>query len=224
MSFRRYPIILTALLACCSASFAADLVVEDWSSHAVGMKGIPPGWERQPWSKGAYDFTVIENKGHKVVHMKSADDSSRICKVIKDTVGLDKTPILEWTWKVISLPNSGDARERKTDDKAAQLYVTWLRYPEAFRSRVIGYIWNSVATDQVIFKSHKSATVTYIVVRSGPADVGVWLTERRNVREDYKMIYGEEPDDPAVITFGCDSNDTKSSAESLMGRIRFRGP
>jgi hypothetical protein len=224
VSLGRYSIILTALLACCSAGLAADLVVEDWSPHAVGMKGIPPGWERQPWTKGAYDFTVIENDGHKVAHMKSADDSSRISKVIKNMVDLKATPILEWQWNVVTLPKGGDARERRTDDKAAQLYVTWPRFPDALRSRVIGYIWNSAPTDQLIFKSHKSATVTYIVVRSGPADVGVWLTERRNVREDYKMIYGEEPDDPAVITFGCDSNDTKSSAESLMGTISFKRP
>jgi hypothetical protein len=158
------------------------------------------------------------------MHMKSVNDSSRISKVIKDMVDLKATPILEWQWKVVTLPKEGDARKRKTDDEAAQLYVTWPRFPEALRSRVIGYIWNSVPTDEKIFKSHKSMTVTYIVVRSGPVDVGAWLTERRNVREDYRMIYGEEPDDPAVITIGVDSNDTKSSAESLMGTIVFKGP
>jgi hypothetical protein len=216
--------LFAVLLMCCSPSLAANFVVEDWSSYPVGTRGIPAGWERQPRSKGAYDFTVIENDGHKVVHMKSADDSSRICKVIKDTVDLDKTPILEWKWKAISLPKGGDARERISDDKAAQLYVTWPRFPEALSSRVIGYIWNSAPTDQLIFKSHKSMIVTYIVVRSGPADVGRWGTETRNVRKDYKMIYGEEPDNPAAITFGCDSNDTKSSAESLMGTMAFKGP
>lgn len=158
------------------------------------------------------------------MHMKSANNSSRICKVIKDMVDLDKTPILEWRWKVSTLPRDGDVRKGKTDDKAAQLYVAWRRFPEAVNSRVIGYVWNSVPANPVAFRSHKSTMVTYIAVRSGPADVGAWLTERRNVREDYKMIYGEEPDDPAVITFGCDSNDTKSSAESFMGRIVFRGP
>jgi Protein of unknown function (DUF3047) len=216
-------LLLAVLVSCCSAALAAESVVEDWSSCPVGTRGIPPGWERQPWSKGTYDFTVVENDGHKVMHMRSVNDSSRICKVIKDTVVLDKTPILEWRWKVISLPISGDVRERRTDDKSAQIYVTWPRFPEALNSRVIGYIWNSVPTEQAIFKSHKSVMVTYIIVRSGPAGLGAWITERRNIREDYKMIYGEEPDDPAVITFGCDSNDTKSSAESFMGTIAFKG-
>lgn len=202
---------------------AGDVVIEDWSSHAVGTRGIPAGWERcRSSSKGVYDFTVIEKDGMKVMHMQSRSDSSRISKVIKDVVDLDKTPILEWKWKVTTLPKGGDSRSRKTDDKAAQLYVTWPRFPETVRSRVIGYIWNNVPTDKPTFKSHKSPILTYIVVRSGPTDVGVWLTESRNVREDYKMVYGEEPESPSVITFGCDSNDTGSSAESYMGSILFK--
>ena len=67
--------------------------------------------------------------------------------------------------------------------------------------------------------------VTYVVVRSGPADLHKWITERRNAREDFKRIYGEEPTEPAeVVTIGIDSNDTKSRAESHMGAIVFRKP
>ena len=64
------------------------------------------------------------------------------------------------------------------------------------RSQIIGYIWDSTAPVGSIFKSKKSGTVTYVVVRSGPQDLGKWVTERRNVREDFKRIYGEEPEDP----------------------------
>ena len=67
--------------------------------------------------------------------------------------------------------------------------------------------------------------VTYVVVRSGPADLDKWITERRNVLEDFKRIYGEEPDEPAeIMSIGIDSNDTRSRAESYMGAILFRKP
>jgi hypothetical protein len=49
---------------------------------------------------GACDFTVIENDGHKAMHMKSVDSASRISKVIKDIVNLKETPILGWKWHV----------------------------------------------------------------------------------------------------------------------------
>jgi hypothetical protein len=66
--------------------------------------------------------------------------------------------------------------------------------------------------------------VTYVVVRSGPAELGKWLTERRNVAEDFKRIYGTEPDAPSALSIAIDSNDTKSSAESFVGALLFRRP
>jgi len=67
--------------------------------------------------------------------------------------------------------------------------------------------------------------VHYIVVRSGSADLGKWITEKRNVLEDYKKIYGESPSEAAgVITLSINSQNTGSRAESLFGKILFRKP
>src|SRR5262249_39700624 len=51
-----------------------------------------------------------------------------------------------------------------------------------------------------IAKSQKTGTVTFIVLRSGSADLGRWVTERRNVAADYQTIFGEPPEDPRAIT------------------------
>jgi Protein of unknown function (DUF3047) len=92
------------------------------------------------------------------------------------------------------------------------------------RSQIIGYIWDTTAPVGTIVKSEKTGTVTYVVVRSGPADLGKWLTERRNVAEDYRKIYGAAPDNPGVISLAIDSDDTSSSAESFFGAILFKKP
>jgi hypothetical protein len=208
-----------------AAAMAADVVViEDWSAAPVGHKGVPPDWAKQGWGHPAYDFTVIEQDGQRVLHLKSAGDSSNVNKDIRGRVRLRDTPVLEWTWKVVALPKGADARRAETDDEAAQLYVVWPRFPEAVRSQIIGYIWDTKAPAGSIFKSKKSGTVTYVVVRSGSADLGKWITERRNVREDFRRIYGEEPDDPGGLSFGIDSDDVKGAAESYLGRILFRTP
>lgn len=225
MTLRYSGLIATVLLALLAIALAAELVVvEDWSTHQVGAKGLPAQWQRQRWGSPAYDFTVVEDGGRKVLHLKSANDSSNISKEIKGKVNLKETPILEWSWKVVELPKGADSRRKETDDQAAQIYVTWPRFPEAVRSRIIGYVWDTTAPAGTIVKSQKTGTVTYIVVRSGPADLGKWITERRNVRDDYKQIFGEEPEDPSVISFGIDSDDVKGTAESYMGPIMFRKP
>ncbi|MBI4589650.1 MAG: DUF3047 domain-containing protein [Candidatus Rokubacteria bacterium] len=198
------------------------VVVEDWSKHEVGATGIPEGWKGQNWGSPAYDLAVVAESPTKVLHLKSRNEGSMVTKEVK--VNLRETPILEWQWKVVVLPTGGDSRKKATDDQAAQLYVTFPRFPSAVRSRIIGYVWDTTVPEGTIVPSQKTSLVTYVVVRSGTKDLNRWLTESRNVYEDYKRIYNEEPEEVGAVSIAIDSNDTKSSAESFMGEIRFTKP
>ncbi len=215
---------LAAVFLIVAPSRAADtLVVEDWSKQPEGKTGIPEGWKGQSWGSPKYDFRVETVDGRKMLHLKSDGDSSAIVKEVK--VDVDMWPILEWTWRAVKLPVGGDARKSATDDEAAQIYVVFPRFPSAVRSRIIAYIWDTTAPVGSVFKSEKTGTVTYVVVRSGPAELNKWFTERRNVLEDYKKIYGESPaEQVGVISVLIDSNDTHSSAEAFIGGILFRKP
>jgi Protein of unknown function (DUF3047) len=67
---------------------------------------------------------------------------STISKEVR--VDVKQFPILVWRWKVVTLPRGGNSR-RETDDQAAQVYATFPRFPTAFRSRIIGYVWDTTA-------------------------------------------------------------------------------
>ena len=221
---------LAGLLAALPAAVGAiafaqpsSVVVEDWEKIPAGTQGIPPGWQGQKWGDPRYDFTVVQDGAGKALQLKSADDSSSISKEIK--VDVKQYPILEWTWKVVALPPRGNARKAETDDEAAQLYVTFPRFPTTLRSRIIGYIWDSTEPVGASFQSAKVSSVHFIVVRSGSADLGKWIAEQRNVLEDYKKIYRENPSEPAgAITLSINSQNTGSRAESLFGKILFKKP
>ena len=205
---------------------AADppqMSVEDWAKQPEGKTGIPDGWKGQNWGSPKYDFRIVTQSGRKAIHLKSINDSSTISKEVK--VDVKTWPILQWSWQAVTLPKGGDARKSATDDEAAQIYVTFPRFPAAVRSRIISYIWDTTAPVGSVFKSEKTGLVTYIVVRSGPTDLGKWLTESRNVLDDYRKIYGEAPgEDVGAISIAIDSNDTNSTAESYFGEISFRKP
>jgi Protein of unknown function (DUF3047) len=200
-----------------------DVVVDDWRAGPLGQQGIPPGWEGQTWGKtSAFALSVVvDESGQRVLHLESRNDRATITRDLRGSVSLARTPILRWRWKVIALPAGGDARKLETADQAAQVYVTWPRVPALLRSRIIGYAWDTSAPAGSTFRSQKTGTVTYIILRSGPAEAGRWLEERRDVRADFLAIYGEEPPDPGAITLSIDSNDTHSHAESLIGPLRF---
>lgn len=205
------------------AADPATMPVEDWAGQPEGKTGIPDGWKGQNWGSPKYDFRIVTESGRKAIHLKSAGDSSTISKEVK--VDVKTSPILQWSWRVVTLPKDGNACKSATDDEAAQIYVTFPRFPTAVRSRIISYIWDTTAPVGTTCKSEKTGLVTYVVVRSGPADFGKWLTESRNVLEDFKKIYSETPgEDVGAISLAIDSNDTRSSAESFFGEILFRKP
>lgn len=216
-----------ALLLVTGAGAAADrqVVVEDWSRYPPGTHGVPPRWVSETWGRASHvDLTVERDDGRPVLHLRSQGDRATISLDLRGRVNLNETPILEWSWKVAELPRGGDARVKRTSDLAAQVYVVWPRAPALLRSRIIGYVWDATAPAGAVFKSAKTNTITYVVLRSGPAHLGAWVSERRNVAEDYRTIYGEEPEDPGALSLSIDSNDTRSRAESFIGPIVFRGP
>jgi hypothetical protein len=214
----------TAFLALVAAAPTGRVVViEDWMTDAASRRGIPSGWTGEAFGRRAdYDFTIEQRGDGRVLHLESRNDHSTIARDITGRVNLKETPILEWTWKATVLPAGGDLRRKEATDMAAQLYVVWPRFPALLRSRIIGYVWDAATPATTIVKSQKTGTVTFVVMRSGLGDLGKWVTERRNVAEDYAKIFGEFPDDPSAITISIDSNDTHSMAESFMGPIVFR--
>ncbi len=159
-----------------------------------------------------------------MIHLKSAGDSSNINKDIRGKVRLEETPILEWTWKVTALPKGADARQAATDDEAAQIYVVWPRFPQAIRSQIIGYIWDTTAPAGSVFKSQRSGTVTYVVVRSGTADLGSGSRSAATCARTSSGSTVRSWRSPGGVAIGIDSDDVKGTAESFIGRIAFRKP
>ncbi len=223
---RRPLFVTTALvLTLVSFAFAAKTVIENWTSQAPGGHGIPSGWTPYTTLGGrpAYDFVITEDEGRRALRVVSHDEHSTIAKEFN--VDLEATPVLEWSWKIVELPAGADVRRRGTSDLAGYLVVVWPRFPEALRSRLIAYAWGSVEPAGSIERSQKTSTVTFFILRSGSENLGRWLTERRNVVDDYRRVYGERPEEsPKVIAISIDTNDTHSSATTLIGPIAFIGP
>ena len=65
--------------------------------------------------------------------------------------------------------------------------------------------------------------VHYIVVRSGMDDLDKWITEKRNVMDDYRRVFGSEAPQVGGIALMIDTDDTLSDAESYFARVEFNG-
>lgn len=60
--------------------------------------------------------------------------------------------------------------------------------------------------------------VHMIVVGCGPDRLNTWVTEKRNVYEEHKRTYAEEPPMISGIAIMTDTDNTGESAEALLRR------
>ncbi len=88
-------------------------------------------------------------------------------------------------------------------------------------TRLLGYIWDTTAPKEAKVTSQKSSNTRYIVLESGKEHLGEWIQESRNIYDDYKTLFDEDPPDIGGITLMIDSDDTHSSAESFFTDIRL---
>ena len=212
-------IVLNALVASflflsSTAGAAEDrLVIADFTT-GVNEKGVPRGWQLKEKS-GKADFAVVKDGDLNAVRFRSAVTSFSLQKEVR--VDLKQFPMLTWKWKVTKLPVGGDFRKSKTDDQAAQLFLAFSK------TKAIVYIWDTTAPQGTM--GYAAApwpmSIKTVVVRSGTADTGKWFTEVRNVYDDYKKLFGDEPSEVAGVRLQINSQHTETSAESYFANVVF---
>ena len=70
-----------------------------------------------------------------------------------------------------------------------------------------------------------SSGAKMVVVRSGRTDMGAWVTEERNVLEDYRHLFGETERNPVArgIAILTDADNTRSHATGDYADIKVLG-
>ena len=113
------------------------------------------------------------------------------------------------------LPRGGDFRRSGTDDQAAQLIVAFSS------SRFLSYIWDSTAPRGLVAAAPAPPfkKIFAVVIQSGSQALGDWITERRNLLDDYKQAFGETPEAMKGVRLQINSQHTESHAETYWRSI-----
>jgi len=83
------------------------------------------------------------------------------------------------------------------------------------------YIWENRVPEETIIASAHTSRIQMIVVESGGAELGRWPEYVRNVREDYRRAFGEEPGPVRSVGIMTDTDNTGEEARGYYGDIRF---
>ena len=182
-------------------------------------EGVPAGWGLREFA-GRSDVELVRGERTLAVRLRSARTSYALYRDL--VIDLDEFPMLRWSWNVTRLPTGGDVRDKTRDDQAAQVYVVFPRWPSPrTQSDVIGYVWDTTAPVGTTVVSPRAPNVQIIVVESGPARLGAWQRQRRNVAADYRALFRRPAPRVGGIALMIDANDTASAADATIGDLMF---
>jgi len=222
-----------------NADLSEFLKVGEFSMASEGQK-IPEGWEEMTFKKISKhtQYEVVKEENLAFIHASSHAGASGLIRKIN--IDLKKYPIIQWRWKVANVIQSSDVFSKEADDYAARIYITFEYDPDkvSFGKKVkykagrlifgdipiaaINYIWESKTPKGTIVANAYTDFVKMIVVESGEEKVGKWVQEERNVYEDYKKAFNEEPPLINGVAIMTDTDNTGESANAFYGDIIFK--
>lgn len=211
------------------------IVLGDFSQQS---KSISPSWDTLTFASidEHTSYTLVNDQNVNVVKAESNESASGLTKVVQ--FNPKEYPYLSWRWKVNKAISDTDVTSKSGDDYAARIYVMF-KYdikdlPEDEQSRVnwykffngvlpplatINYIWGNKMEQGRIVSSPYTERVKMIILKNKKSLLQKWYVEERNIYEDYKKAFGEEPKDVISIAIMTDTDNTNSMAESYFGDI-----
>ena len=231
-----------------STELARTLPIEEGKTvEAARFSKLRPGadakggWEQFVIVKGNTPtrYQLVEQDGVVVIQADSAEGGSGLSRNLH--IDPHRYPIIEWRWRVpresgrgggggpssvsppvrLSLAFDGDVAKLDFDDR------TKLRMAKALTANGLPfasllYVWLNQKPVNTLYSSPHTERVKYIVVESGEQRLDQWVSVRRNILEDYRRAFGEDPGDIVAVGVMTDFGDNNAPRRAFYGDITIR--
>jgi hypothetical protein len=228
-----------AALAVLSLSTArADSV---WVGRFTATDGaLPPPWrvERIDQRVPPTRYAVRRWDGVDAVEALASKSMALLGRPLR--IDLDKTPILCWLWRVDAPVASADMTRKSGDDYAARVYLNFDIPAEqldfATRSKLalartlfgsqlpdaaLNYVWDNVHPVGTLQDNAYTDRARLLVLRSGGASAGHWVSERRHVPRDFARAFGAVHGHLRMLVLASDTDNTGEDAHAGFADFRF---
>ena len=213
MPFPVWPARTAGILALvtATASGAGDIVftpsdILEWDPHSF---------------EGETRYELVEVDGREAIHAQCTDGTASGL-FLEETIDLEETPVVEWEWRVDETFSGIDETVRAGDDYPARLYAVDEHRVLRWRTRALNYVWASEMEQGADWENAYASQARMIAMQSGPpAESGQWVTERRNLRKDFKRYHDRDLDQIDALAIMTDCDDVGEPIEAWYGEIRL---
>ena len=165
------------------------------------------------------NYTVGSNENGNYLKAIANNAASGLGKEVK--INLNKTPIINITWKVEKdLPGIKE-NTKKGHDFAARVFVIKKTGATQLSNRAINYVFSS--NNEVGFNSPSPYTKKSIdnVLATTKENLNKWVTVRANVKEDFKKFHNLDVNELDGLAIMSDTDNSKLEAITYYQNIYF---
>ena len=231
-------VLVAMLLASCAQTPTAPPAQLTPFSVARPGGAYPAGWRTLGFSKFRKEtrYGLVDDCGITVVEARAEGSSSALVVFVDIDPG--KYPWLTWRWKVAQLVPGADNTRREAEDAPARVEISfdgdpkkltigdklWATQVKTWTGidlpyATLEYVWGAGAPKNTVIENTWTGRIRMLLVESGPERLGEWVTETRNVYEDYQRVFGEPPGRITVVGIITDTDATGAKVEAYYGDI-----
>jgi hypothetical protein len=227
---------------CATAPDQADPPVKlphltPFSKNAPG-EALPENW--RPWSLSRFKppsrYRLEPDEAGRIVVKANARATA---SGLIHHVDIDPraTPLLHWRWKAMDLiPSTTSA-----DDSPVRVVVSFSGdldklpfgdrlFYDNFRLftgqqlpyAALMYVWGSRTPKEGIVPNRYTSRIKILAVENGREKLGIWQSVTRNVIEDFRRAFGEEPGSIISVGILTETEEAGREMEAYYGDITFR--
>ena len=165
------------------------------------------------------EYSVGSNNDGNFLKAVADNAASGLGKKVK--IDLNKTPIINITWKVEKDLAGIKENTKKGHDFAARVFVIKKTGATPLSNRAINYVFSS--NNKVGFNSPSPYTKKSIdnVLATTEENLNKWVTVKANVKEDFKRFHNLDVDQLDGLAIMSDTDNSKMKAITYYQNIYF---
>ena len=169
--------------------------------------------------KGETTWTLGSNESGNFIKAEAEGVGSGLGKEV--LIDLNKTPIINITWKIEKDLTGINENSKKGHDFAARVFVVKKTGSTALSNRAVNYVFSSNNEIGKYWRSPYTKKSIDYVLSTTKQNLNEWVTVKANVKEHFKLLHDLDVNELNGVAIMTDTDNTKLRAISYYQNIYF---
>ncbi|MDP3700011.1 MAG: DUF3047 domain-containing protein [Hylemonella sp.] len=190
--------------------------------------------------KASTDYRAASYGGRDVLEVIAESSASLLRR--KLVLEPQQLGLIRFSWKVPALMPASDMARREAEDSVVRVVLSFdgdrarlstrdlmvselaqLMTGEPLPYATLMYVWCPTRPTGSVITNPRTDRIRKLVVESAETRLNQWLAYERDIRADFRAVFGEDPGRLISVAIMTDSDNTQSQTRAWYGAVELDG-